>query len=101
MNGKSPEDKLKELYYNPKTGFLSFNKLWQRVKEEGIPFSQNDVKRFLEQQKPYELHKQVVKPKELSNFYADHPLQCTYLDIMIYARNEIHNYKYIVGVIDI
>ena len=55
----------------------------------------------MEQQKPYELHKKVVKPKEFSNVYADHPLQCTHLDIMIYARNEIHNYKYIIGVIDI
>ena len=56
-----PEGRLKELYYNPKTGLLSFNKLWQRVKEEGIPLSQNDVRRFLEQQKTYELHKQ--RPK--------------------------------------
>ena len=56
-------DKLKSLYYNPKTGFLSLTKLWERVKEEGIPLSYNDVKRFLEQQKPYELTKQVVKPK--------------------------------------
>ena len=96
MNGKSPEEKLKAIYYNAKTGFLSFNKLWKRVKEEGIPLSQNDVRIFLEQQKPYELHKQIQKPKEFSNVFADHPLQCTHLDIMIYARNEIHNYKYII-----
>ena len=95
------EQRLKELYYNPKTGFLSLSKLFARLKEEGIPASYNDVKKFLEQQKPYELHKRVVKPKEFSNVYADHPLQCTHLDIMIYARNEIHNYKYIIGVIDI
>ena len=94
-------EKLKVLYYDTKTGFRSLTKLWERVKEQGIPVSYNDVKRFLEQQKPSELHKQVVRPKEFSNVYADHPLQCTHLDIMIYARNEIHNYKYIIGVIDI
>ena len=59
----TPENRLKELYYNPKSGFLSFNKLWARVKQEGIPLSQGDVKRFLERQKPYELTKQVKKPK--------------------------------------
>ena len=56
-------ERLKELYYNTKTGFLSSNKLWQKAKEEGIPVSLNDVKRFLEQQKPYELTKQVKKPQ--------------------------------------
>jgi hypothetical protein len=94
-------DRLREIYYNTKTGFLSLNKLWQRVKEEGIPLSQNDVKRFLEQQKPYELTKQVVKPKEFSNVYADHVLQSTQLDIMIYDRFEFHHYKYVLGIIDV
>jgi len=59
------EEKLKALYYNPKTGFLSFNKLWTRVKQEGIPVSQGDVKIFLEQQKPYELRKQVKKTQRI------------------------------------
>ena len=57
------EEKLKAIYYNPKIGFLSLKKLWERVKEENIPVSYNDVRKFLEQQKPYELHKQVKKPK--------------------------------------
>ena len=97
----SAEERLKELYYSPKTGFLSMNKLWQRVKEEGIPLSQGDVKRFLEQQKPYELTKQIRRPKEFSNVYADHNLQCVQLDIMVYDRFEFHHYKYVIGVIDI
>ena len=46
------EEKLKVIYYNP-----------------------NDVRKWLEQQKPYELHKQVQKPKEFSNIYAERPLQ--------------------------
>ena len=94
-------EKLKEIYYNPKTGFLYLTELWQRVKEEGIPVSYGDVKKFLEQQKPYELTKQVVKPKEFSNVYADHILQSTQLDIMIYDRYQFHNYKYVLGVIDV
>ncbi len=98
---KSAEERLKELYYNPKTGFLSFSKLWYRIKQEGIPLSQGDVKRFLEQQKPYELHKQVRRPTEFSNVYADYTLQCTQMDIMVYRRFEVHSYKYVIGVIDV
>ena len=94
------EEKLKAIYYNPKSGFLSLEKLWKRVKEETIPASYNDVRKFLEQQKPYELHKQVTRPKDFSNIYADHPLQCVQIDIMIYDRFAYHNYKYLLGVID-
>ena len=57
------EDKLKQVYYNSKTGFLSLKKLWERVKEEGIPVSYNDVRKFLEKQKTYQLTKQITKPK--------------------------------------
>ena len=95
------EQKLKELYCNPKTGFLSLKKLWERVKEENIGASYNDVRRFLEQQKPYEVYKQVQKPIEFSNVYAEYPLQSDQLDIMIYDRFAYHNYKYVIGVIDV
>ena len=95
------EEKLKAIYYNPKTGFQSLTKLWQRVKEENIPISYNDVRKWLEQQKPYELHKQVQKPKEFSNTYAERPLQSVQIDIMIYDRFAYHNYKYVLGVIDV
>ena len=56
------DEKSKALYYNPKQGFLSLNKLWKRAKEEGIAVSYNDVKKIHEQQKTYELTKQVKKP---------------------------------------
>ena len=95
------DERLKELYYNPKSGFLSLTKLWQRVKEEGIPASYNDVRKFLEQQKPHEIYKQVKRPEEFSNVYADHVLQSVQLDVMVYDRFQFHKYKYVIGVIDV
>src|SRR5271157_5201789 len=95
------EAKLKEIYYNPKEGFLSLNKLWKKVKEKDIPVSYNDVKKFLEQQKAYALTKQVKRPKHFSNIYASHPLQCVQMDIMVYDRYQYHSYKYVLGVIDV
>jgi hypothetical protein len=57
------EEKLKALYCDTKKGFLSLSKIWQRVKEENIPLSYNDVRIFLKQQKLHALTKQVNKPK--------------------------------------
>ena len=62
-------DKLHDLYYNQKLGYLSLNKLWKRVTEEGIKLSYGDVERFLEQQQPYELHKQEVRPGISSHIF--------------------------------
>ena len=97
----SEEEKTKNLYYNSKMGFLSLHKLWRRIKDEGINISYNDLKKILEQQLPYELTKQVKKPKVFSNIVAGHPLQSTQLDVMIYDRYQYHNYKYVIGVIDV
>ena len=58
-------------------------------------------KKGLEQQKPYELTKQIKRPTEFSNVYADHLLQSVQLDIMVYDRFEFHHYKYVLGVIDV
>ena len=95
------EEKAKQLYLNPKSGFLSLPKLWKKIKEANINISYNDLKKILEQQETYQLTKQVKKPKEFSNIIADHPLQCSQLDIMIYDRYQIHNYKYVIGLIDV
>ena len=98
---ENEEEKAKQLYLNPKSGFLSLPKLWKKIKEANINISYNDLKKILEQQETYQLTKQVKKPKEFSNIIADHPLQCSQLDIMIYDRYQIHNYKYVIGLIDV
>jgi len=94
-------DKLHDLYYNQKQGYLSLHKLWKRVTEVGIKLSYGDVERFLEQQQPYELHKQENRPEEFSHIYADKILQCTQMDVMIYNKFEFNHYKYVLGVIDV
>ena len=68
------EEKAKQLYLNPKSGFLSLPKLWKKIKEANIKISYNDLKKILEQQETYQLTKQVKRPKEFSNIIADHPL---------------------------
>jgi hypothetical protein len=94
-------EKLKELYHNPKYGFQSLSKFYHSVKENGIKASFNDVKRFIESQNVYQTMKQVRKPKEFSNVYASKPLESVQIDIRIYDRYQFHGYKYILGVIDV
>ena len=51
-------DKLKELYYNPKEGFISFEKLYSKVKENKLNLTYTDVKDFYKSQAV----NQVMKP---------------------------------------
>ena len=95
------EKALEELYYQSGKGFLYRDKFWKKVKEEGIQASYKDVKKFLEQQETYQINKQFKKPQEFSTIIAYFPLQCVQLDICVYDRFAIHNYKYILGVIDV
>jgi hypothetical protein len=95
------EEEVEDVYYNPRKGFLSLNKFYQRIKDEGIKISFNDLKKIIEQQTPYQLNRQVKKPKEFSTIYSPSPLSSTQADVMIYDRYQIHSYKYILGVIDV
>ena len=95
------ETELKKLYHNPKYGYQSLSKFYQSVKENGIQASYLDVKKFIESQKVSQITKQVRKTKEFSNVYSIRPLECVQLDICIYDSYQIHNYKYILGVIDV
>ena len=67
--------------------------MWRKVKEEGIEF-------FLEEQETYQINKPVKRHHEFSTIMAYFPLQCVQLDICVYDRYAINNYKYILGVID-
>ena len=95
------EAKVKKLFHNPKFGLLYMPKLWQRMKQQGIKVSYNDMKIIIEQEETYQIHKQVKNPKEFSNVEAYHPFQCTQADIMVYDRFQLHKYKYVLGVIDV
>ena len=93
-------EKLHDLYYDPKSGFLSLSKFYQKVKAQGIQASYGDVKRFYDQQTVPQITKQVKRPTEFSNIYSPFPLSSVQLDIMVYDRYQIHKYRYVLGVID-
>src|SRR5271157_3389814 len=97
----SEEQKARELYLNPATGFASLPEMWRRAKKAGNKISLNDLKKLIEATETYQIHKEAKKPKEYANVYASAPLECVQLDIMIYSRFALHKYTYILGVIDV
>jgi hypothetical protein len=48
---------LKDIYYNPKTGFKSQNRLYKEAQKQDQTISHSDVKNFLNQQEEYQINR--------------------------------------------
>jgi hypothetical protein len=94
-------DKLKELYYNPKEGFISFEKLYSKVKEHKLNLTYTDVKDFYKSQAVNQVMKPIRKSKQFNSIFALYPHNIYQMDIIIYDRYMYHGYKYILVIIDI
>lgn len=92
---------LKDLYYNPSTGYNSLAKFYKKVREKYPNIKYNDVVNFLVNQYTYQVNKQNTKPKLFSSIMASKVRDNFQIDIIIYDRYEIHRYKYILCVIDV
>ena len=55
------EQGLRGIYYDPKTGYQSAERLYQKALEEGIPVSRNQVKEWLTSQDTYTRYKPIVR----------------------------------------
>lgn len=90
---------VESIYYDAETGFNSFDKFWKKVKH--LKISQNKVREWFNSQRTYQLNKEVKKPSQYSTIFSIEPKQIYQLDIMIYNRFKMNNYKYILTVIDV
>ncbi len=59
------EQKLRDIYYDPSTGFQSAERLCQKAKDDGLSVSRRIVKEWLKTQDTYTRHKPIVsvRPK--------------------------------------
>jgi len=94
-------NKLKELFYNPKEGYISLNKLRKKLKENNIDLPYKDVKEFYQKQSLNQVMKPIRKPKIFNSFFSSQAGQIFQMDIIVYDRYTYHNYKYMLVVIDI
>lgn len=92
---------LHDTYYNPSTGLLSAQKLYQKLKKEGITLKQ--VKEFLQKQETSQLYKPVTKTKVFFPIVAYEPnetIQCDLMDMSNIATTNSY-YKYLLVAIDV
>ena len=52
---------LRDIYYNPETGYQSVNKLFKDIQKYNFEINRNGVKRWLEAQPAYTQHKRIIK----------------------------------------
>ena len=88
------EQGLRDIYYDPKTGYQSAERLYQKAKGDGLKISRRLVKKWLETQDTYTRYKPVVKKHKFRKTYvrglADQ-IQMDLVDFGKYARENKGN----------
>ena len=98
---------LNQLYYDPKFGLKSINKLYYTVNDYlhsnniDIPFKYKDVVEFVKSQEVYQINKQNKKAKAFNTIKADHIKQSYQMDVLIFNRHKYYSYSNILVVIDV
>ena len=94
-------ESLKELYYNPRTGFSSAVKLYEKAKAAGIKATLEQVKEFVGKQFTAQVNKQDIRPKTFNSIISTKPRNNYQIDLMIYDRFTYNKYKYMLVIIDV
>ena len=68
MSDSKHEQLIKDTYYNPKTGYIGINKLYNKLKNKGI--TKTEIKKVLSKQYVYQLD----KPERMGSFVPPYPL---------------------------
>jgi len=92
---------LSEAFYDPRSGFISAQKLYKKLKPDYPNLTWNEVRDFVNEQMSGQVTKRNVAPKHYSSIRAPGLRSFYQMDLMIYDRFEYHNYKYILVVIDV
>ena len=97
------EQELRDLYYNPETGFQSAERLYQKAKEEGLKVSRKKVGEWLKTQDTFTMFKPIVrKHKFRKTFVRDlgDQLQMDLVDMKKY-KNKNKGYYWILTAVEI
>ena len=97
------EQGLRDIYYDPKTGYQSSGRLYQKALEEGITISRNQVKEWLTSQDTYTRYKPIVrrhKFRQTKVNYLGEQIQMDLVDMGSY-KNKNNGYYWILTAIEI
>eukprot|EP01051_Picozoa_sp_SAG22_P035061 SAG22_NODE_16256_length_329_cov_1.486957_1_plen_88_part_10 len=82
---KEDIEELKKLYYSKKVGLTSFDKLWRKVKKEGLGLTQKEVKAWLAKQQSVQVTKEFKKPKQFTTIRAPEAGSNLQMDLMFFS----------------
>lgn len=94
-------DKLKELYYNPSIGYVSFNTFWDVIKNNDITITREDAKKFYDNQQVNQIYR--IPKKKFINIKCPFGIGCLQLDLMDINRFQKDNkqYRWLLNVVDV
>lgn len=84
------EDKIRSLYYNPESGFVGVEKLYRKLKTEGV--SRKDIQKFLNKQQVYQVNKK--NNKRSGSFIPKFPLQEFQIDLIYLDDSHLNQASY-------
>ena len=94
-------NELKDLYYDPTTGYTGLVKFYKRVKSINPDITMTDVKGFLNRQYTFQVNREGVRPKFYRTILAKAPRDNYQMDVLLYNRYADGDYKNILCVIDV
>lgn len=94
-------EKLTKLFYDPKKGLNSIDKLKIKAEENKIDLKPKDIETFYNSQTINHIMKPARKPHSYSSYVANYPGHIYQMDIIVYQKYKYHNYQYILVMIDI
>lgn len=102
---KTVQQKIKDAFYDPKTGLWSANKIYKKLKAQGVKVKLKDVKAVLEKQLVTQVYKPIDKPKKerFNTIWAKRvreQYQADLLDMKTYTKFN-KNFRYLLNVIDV
>ena len=97
------EQGLRNIYYDPKTGYRSAEKLYQKAKEDGLKVSRRLVREWLITQDTYTRYKPVIKKHKFRKTFVKNladQMQMDLVDMGKYA-NKNKGYRWILTAVEI
>ena len=94
---------IKNYFYDVNTGYVSANKLYQKMKDDKYNVTRKQIKEFYDNQEVVQKTKMhPLKSNRVYNSIVASQYGSNYqIDIIVYDRFEYHKYKYILCCVDV
>ncbi len=97
------EQKLRDIYYDPSTGFQSAERLYQKAKDDGLSVSRRIVKEWLKTQDTYTRHKPIVRKHKFQRTFVKDLADQIQMDLVDMGKykNQNKGYYWILTAVEI